>query len=255
MKTKIYYFSGTGNSLKVARDLAEKIDAETIPIISVKDDIDEDKIGIVFPVYEFGLPSIVVEFLKKIKNSRYIFAVATYGGLLGATLQILEKNLPNNLKLSGGFSVQMPGNFTPLYGALAEEKQKKFFTKAKTKLDEISEYIKSEKTGTVEKGNPIASLVLSGWIYPMAIKHIHDQDEKYWVDDKCDGCKVCMNVCPKNNISMDNGKPIWNHDCELCMACLQWCPKEAIQHGKNTQGRTRYRHPEIKVKDIMDQKA
>ena len=65
----IFYFSGTGNSLYVARLLADELND---CIISIPDCInngtfefelkDSEKIGIVTPVYFYGLPSIVETF-------------------------------------------------------------------------------------------------------------------------------------------------------------------------------------------------
>ena len=65
------------------------------------------------------------------------------------------------------------------------------------------------------------------------------------------GAEYAKKVCPVNNITIIDSKPVWNHNCEQCMACLQWCPEEAVQFGKNTVGRKRYRHPEVSLKDIM----
>jgi len=58
-------------------------------------------------------------------------------------------------------------------------------------------------------------------------------------------------VCPVGNIRMENKKPVWQHKCEQCLACLHWCPEEAIQCGRRTEGRKRYRNPEVNVKDFM----
>ncbi|MGD2249435.1 MAG: hypothetical protein PVF58_13585 [Candidatus Methanofastidiosia archaeon] len=64
----VYYFSGTGNSFVVARDIAEKIDAELVSIAAVireeKVVISADVLGIVFPDYHSGLPNIVKDFMK-----------------------------------------------------------------------------------------------------------------------------------------------------------------------------------------------
>ena len=59
-------------------------------------------------------------------------------------------------------------------------------------------------------------------------------DKQFRVDDKCNQCGICGKVCPSENITMQEGKPVWNHHCEQCFACLQWCPKKAIQYGKRT---------------------
>lgn len=63
MRTEIYYFTGTGNSLAVARDIAGKTNGKLISISSVIDKesikTDADSIGIVFPAYMahlYGIP-------------------------------------------------------------------------------------------------------------------------------------------------------------------------------------------------------
>ncbi|HOG43673.1 MAG TPA: EFR1 family ferrodoxin, partial [bacterium] len=72
MKSVVYYFTGTGNSLVAARDIANALKAELFPIpVEVKKDkiqTDAQKIVIVFPVYAWGPPVIVREFVKKIEE-------------------------------------------------------------------------------------------------------------------------------------------------------------------------------------------
>jgi flavoprotein len=78
-------------------------------------------------------------------------------------------------------------------------------------------------------------------------------DKNFWIDNKCNHCGICLKVCPVSNIEMKNEKPAWLHQCEQCFACLQWCPQEAIQHGKKTPKYPRYHHPEVTLKDMLDQ--
>ncbi len=55
MKTTLFYFSGSGNSLKIAEDLGSKLEKAkvvSIPkVIKKKIDVSSDCIGIFFPVY------------------------------------------------------------------------------------------------------------------------------------------------------------------------------------------------------------
>ena len=48
----------------------------------------------------------------------------------------------------------------------------------------------------------------------------------------CIGCGKCVELCPLNNIHLENGKPVWGKNCTHCMACICYCPKEAIEYGK-----------------------
>ena len=89
MGPRIFYFSGTGNSLFAAKMIAEKIGGHIDPIVKYKEQqsvpVKEDIIGIVFPVYLaqiYGIPEIVKHFLEKLEynKNKYYFVVCTYGG-------------------------------------------------------------------------------------------------------------------------------------------------------------------------------
>jgi ferredoxin len=251
MANKIFYFSGTGNSLKVAKDIASEIKAELIPIKkAIGNEIDGDTIGIVFPVYMWMLPNIVAKFVSQIKSKNYIYCVATYGGAPGMSLLQAKKILDNNgATLSAGFGIKMPGNFAPLYGAKPLDSQKKLFDKEKEKIELIVETVKNKKTAKIACSNFIFNAFVGAVFAPM-MKKMRDADKKFVVEDSCTSCGTCEKVCPVKNIKLVDKKPVWQHHCEQCMACLQWSPVEAIQVGKSTKERKRYHHPEIKLNEI-----
>jgi flavodoxin len=112
LETKIFYFTGTGNSLAVAKDIANELeDTELISIPAVingKIMADTPSIGLVFPVYMWGMPNMVVDFVKKlnITEDQYLFAVTTCAGQPGETLVQLKKLLQNKgYDLKAGFAV------------------------------------------------------------------------------------------------------------------------------------------------------
>ncbi len=258
MGTTIFYFTGTGNCLKVARDLAIELgDAEIVSIAkTMNKEIDSlaERIGIVYPVYMFGMPLIVKEFINKLRpgKERYIFAIATYGGTAGDALGQTARQLRSQgLKLSSGFCVKMPGNYTPLYGAIAAEKQNEMFEEERRKIKIIAGTIKEKRQQKVESSSFLINLLFSGVLYNLFSSKIPVMDKDFWADEKCTSCGICAKVCPVNNIEITNGRPVWLHKCEQCLACLHWCPVEAIQYGKKTSGRRRYRHPEVKVEDMF----
>ena len=93
-KRIILYFTATGNSLSVARELAT---ADT-RLISIPNAIKNgasrfkaDEIGIVSPVYGHMPPHIVSGFIKKaIFKANYKFAVLTYGARKCNAVEILD---------------------------------------------------------------------------------------------------------------------------------------------------------------------
>lgn len=86
MKTVIYTFSGTGNSLAAAKTIASALgDCELVPIALLKENAITpmaDRVGIVCPVYFAGLPLAVASFADRldVSKARYVFAIVTHGG-------------------------------------------------------------------------------------------------------------------------------------------------------------------------------
>lgn len=260
MKANIYYFTGTGNSLVVAQDIAGEIEGEliSIPYIMGKGPIKTNAsvIVIVYPVYMWGIPLIVERFIRNFKDISHknVYAIATNGGTPGVTINVLEKIIKEcNGKLSAGFTVVMPGNYIPKYGTFSEKKQKILFDKWHEKVRFIAEYIKQNKVGIRENSNRFMNLIFSNIIYKFFAKQIPTMDKNFWYNEKCNKCGICKNICPVGNIDMNSGNPKWNSRCEQCLACLQWCPQEAIQYGNKTSIHKRYHHPEIELSNILNQ--
>lgn len=256
MKSTIYYFSGTGNSLKIVKDIAaQSKDTEIIQICKGNmNNINtaSNKIGIVFPVYVAGMPLIVKDFIEKLEipKEAYVYTVVTFGASAGASISQLEKLLTRKgIKLSATFKMKMPGNYQVMYPPFSEDKQKKYFANEKIKITQI---VKSINNNEIIKfsglGETIAKTV-GGMMYTSFKPY--EKDKNYWTDEKCNGCGICEQVCPANNIKMNNGKPQWEHKCEQCVACLQWCPQKSIQYKKVTVKRGRYHHPDVMAKELF----
>lgn len=47
---------------------------------------------------------------------------------------------------------------------------------------------------------------------------------------KCTGCGACVQVCPVDALTIENGKAKVSEDCVECCACTGECPVEAIQY-------------------------
>lgn len=254
MKSIIYYFTGTGNSLKIAKDLAEKLNnTELVSVVkALREGITYpiERVGLVFPVYYGALPPIVAEFIGKLNASQinYIFAVATCHDFAAAALYIVSKLLKkNNKKLDAGFVVKMPGNFIPMYGPPTADEQQQIFQVAAQKVEEIAEFIKNAKKNKVSGIGRFLAFMQKRNDRKFSLK-----DHAFRANQNCNSCGICQKICPVQDIEMIEGKPKWLHKCQFCLACLQWCPTKAIQFGKNTEFRVRYHHPDIKLNDLIN---
>ena len=119
MNTIIFYFSGTGNSLLVARQIAAKMG--DVPILSMTSITDElapksggaSVVGFVFPVYFYALPELVKALVRKcvFEPDSYFFAAVTSGGDAGNALFELDTILrEKNSRLHYGVEVPLGDN-------------------------------------------------------------------------------------------------------------------------------------------------
>jgi Pyruvate/2-oxoacid:ferredoxin oxidoreductase delta subunit len=257
MKTDLFYYTGTGNSLWTARTLAKELgDAEVIPITrcSVNPVMSRaEAIGIIFPVHIWGLPRRVLAFVDALEPdpSRYHFAVAVNAGQVAATLLQLNKRMQaRGLLLSSGFELAMPSNYIPWGGPGPEAVQIRRIAAARDKIGRIAAAVSAREKRPVEKGPLWQNIVFTGF-NRLSFSRVPEMDKGFWVDEKCNTCGICKTVCPCGNIDLKAGRPVWLHHCEQCLACIQWCPQEAIQFGKKTPRYKRYHHPEVTLQEMI----
>lgn len=254
MKTILYWFSGTGNSLAAAKTLATSCgDAELIPIArAVNHPLPQaERIGLVFPVYSWGPPALVAQFVKKLNAlpNVYIFAVVTYAGNPGGTLMTLRRMLQKRgLDLHAGWGVKMPENYPPFGGAPAPEKQRVINLAAEEKIGRIAVELETSPRGQYE---PTAAVwrMLGRVVHPLFCRHLPRADRSFRADETCNRCGLCTKICPVENIKIVNGKPKWLGHCEQCYACFHWCPQQAVQYGRSAK-QHRYHHPGTTVSDF-----
>jgi len=255
----IYYFSGTGNSLWVAKKLGEIFEQDIINIASVSDDVVEcsdSLIGFVFPTYMMDIPWFVKQFLLKLKISgkSYCFAVSTSNnGKSGFSAKNIDSALQKNgAKLDAHFDFQMPGNCIES----SQNSNEKRLAQAPERVNRIAEEIK-KRTGNFHSTGKKApdNFVSNSFFYgPKSVKRLTVVNT-FDVTGKCTGCGICVKVCPLNNIKIDNGVAVHSCKCAACYACLHWCPEHAtLPKFFVTRNRKQYRHPEIKLGELISSK-
>lgn len=260
MKTTIYWFSGTGNSLYVAKHLSKSIlncEIKSIAreINTSKLTCNSEKIGFIFPLYALGMPEIVIKFIKKLdlSNDVYIFGVVTRGAKSWGGLDQLDVLLKQKSKfLSAGFYIDMPGNFIIKYRVSSRDEQQQLFRNAESKMDRISSMVNTNEN-KIEKANIFFRLYARAY-HMVWLKFLNSFYKKFYSDENCNSCGICVNICPVHNIKLKNEKPVWGNNCQLCLSCLHFCPKSSIQYRKNTMEKLRYHHPKISAEEMINQK-
>lgn len=255
MRIKIYCFSGTGNSLAIARKLGSMLDGD-IQILAVPQfigerniDINVEVVGLVFPTYFLTVPDIIKTFIKKLifKKDPYIFVGVTCNGTPGHSLFTLDTMLKEKgQRISAGFVIDMPGNalVTPIEAEIER------LDNCHSKVMEMAEMINSRAFHQIEGDNRLGAYIKS-YISGFFGKHIGISPRGFSINHKCTGCGTCAMVCPVKNINISDNKPAWRNHCERCLACFHWCPEEALYIGKFLGDRRKYHHPDVTVRDII----
>ena len=263
---KIYWFSGTGNTLYVAREFANSFPQARLLSIASLDRAEDvvlgaETTGIFFPAYCMGIPHIIEQFLARIvpqekgNDGKFIYAVCTSGGYPGGALPMIEDTLAEkNINLNACFHIRMPSNYIPLSNPPAEKQQAALFTKADRAIRIAVIAVKKRKKTRPLRVFPIDTFMK--FVSKRAVATLENSDRYFWINQDCDGCGLCSRICPAANISLDNEEhPIWHNHCEQCMACLQWCPKKAIQYKQLTLQRQRYHNPFVTASELFRIKA
>lgn len=237
----IYYFSGTGNSKWVAEQLALKTDDTAVNMMecSVAPSINKQTIGIVFPVYAWGPPEPVIEFIKKLEGkAEFTYGVCTCGADAGKTMD----KLCNILPLSSKYSIVMPSNYIMGADVESDEIITSKIIKAKERLNSIAvQVLAKQSVNDVNKGS--LSWIKSN-LANYGFNRFARNTKQFYVKDNCTACGLCANNCPSNTIRLINGKPQWGKKCYQCTACINCCPVKAIEYGKATSTRGRYQFKE-----------
>ena len=259
----IFYFSGTGNSLYTAKEIANKQCEKIISIskeMSLNKDIYEyglkgdEKIIFIYPIYAWAPPKIVLDFIQKlrIKNykNNYVTAIATCGENIGNSMNLINKKLKEiGLNLNSGFSIPMPNNYMIMGDVEADNNILIKLKESDIVLDNINSIIgsKIDNVLMIEKG-PMPGF-MTKVINPLFnISAINSS--KFYADENCVGCKLCEKVCNVKTITV-NEKPTWGKNCTGCLACINYCPKKAIQFGKSTLKKGRYNNPKINIDEMI----
>lgn len=243
----IIYFSGTGNSRYVAQALARQLNDKAVSIEDAELTLklsSYESLGLVFPVYAWGLPHIFATFIRQRLTelrgtTNYLWSVMTCGDDVGFADRLLQRELQEAMGRSfdAVFSVQVTETYVCLPGFdidTPEVAQQKV-TKTDAALAEYADLILQHRSVERLVRGPIPH------IYHYVLRPFFNRwlvtDRHFHVDaDRCTHCGRCARECPAHDIRLVDGLPTWPEDsCTMCLRCFHHCPARAIDWGRFTK--------------------
>lgn len=239
----IVCFSGTGNSLTVAKELAA-LARDTVwplgePLSSPPAIAPGENIVWVMPCHSWGMPKWVAKALKTLpiagaEQSDH-FLVMTCGDDIGlAHLQWRNAIKRRGWKPVGTYSVAMPNTYIllPGFDVDAPEIANHKLQEMPSRVARIWHGIKCRaRVDDVVRG--AVPWIKTRLVYPLFMRFL-TSPKPFHFTDACIGCGLCARVCPLKNISMQQNHPHWGKDCTLCLGCYHACPTHAVAYGHAT---------------------
>lgn len=243
----VFYFSGTGNSQLAAKQIAAALDDALVSINQALKSGEqqtfhsERPLVFVVSTYAWRMPKVVSDWIlaSRFEGSRHAYFVLTCGGSVGNAAAYAKKLCAKtNLQFCGLALVVMPNNYVALSNTPDKAECAAIMEKADTRLLSLAALVKKgepfPEAATTLKDR-VNSGPVCGLFYTFFV-----QDKGFAVSDGCTSCGKCAQRCPLNNISLNDGKPVWHGNCTHCMACIGGCPAEAIEYKAASKGNRRY---------------
>lgn len=238
----IFYFSGTGNSLWLAKQIKEKLGGEIRYIPEWNGDISTyDKLIIVCPVYSFGLPIPVYDFMKSVRADAPLWIVLNYGGAAGSAAKFAYNHARScGLDIKQVYTMKMPENFTAVFSTpLIKPYNKGLLKKAPKAIGKIISSIEKCEEKVLPADKPEKHK-----LYNENKSNWGKMGERFSVSSACTLCGKCVKNCPAENIEIRDGKITFGNNCIVCQACYHRCPNQAVMY-QNKPNKMPYFNPNV----------
>lgn len=249
----IFCFSGTGNSRYIARRAAEALREELVdlngrikagdhsPVRTGRDVI------VVVPTYGWRIPRIVSDWLSRteLMGAERIWFVMDCGGEIGNAAKYNRRLAEEkHLRYMGTAQIVMPENYIAMFDAPQAAEAERIVERAEPDIAAAIARLKAGQPFPAPRNN-LYDRLMSGPVNP-AFYRFFVKDAAFRAGEGCVGCGQCAERCPLNNITLQDGRPVWGGHCTHCMACICYCPTEAIEYGKKSVGKPRYHFEGLK---------
>ena len=245
----VLYFSATGNTEFIAKEIAERIGDEALNLLERiktgdKTPIHSEKPFVICaPIYVCEIPRFMTKFLKAqtFTGSKDVYFILTSGGYCGPAGNLLRKIFKSKkMNCHGHAEFRMPRNYvvSDSYPMLERGQAEERIIESYNRLDQVASDILAGNKLTARHVYLFETLITLPF-NPVWCKYKLTAKD-FYAEDTCIGCGKCVKLCPLNNIKLVDKKPIWGKSCTHCMSCISNCPTKAIEYGAITKDKESY---------------
>lgn len=250
----IFCYSGTGNCLDMAKNIAKDLGDTDIVMMRkypVVTDVREAKrVGFIFPCYGGGLPGHVERYLHDIKVSpdAYTFGITQCAAYKGEGLSKLNELIPLDYWAAVSHQCSCIWLFPhdlmiPKMGAEA----------AQARSEEFASKIAADVKAGAKTDKRLGKAVFNRVEHSQWAAIARKKGQSLKASDKCVMCGQCAKICPTENIRYAGKAVVFGDKCISCCGCLQYCPQGAISMGAITDKREHYHNPNVTADDLTQE--
>lgn len=243
----IVCFTGTGNSLAVARALCRpgeeiyRLEGDNLRALAeARVPRGDDRVVWVFPTYSWGMPPVVRRAIAEMRlegPSHYM--VTTCGDDIGHLHRQWRRDIRRRgWTVRGAYSVQMPNTYTLMrgYDVDAPDTALAKLAAMPSRVARIKKMMEADEPWSQDVVTGRWGWVKTRLIYPWFVRWSL-RPRLFYATAECTSCSTCATLCPLGNIKMRQRRPAWGDDCADCLRCYHACPTHAVAYGRRTRGK------------------
>jgi ferredoxin len=268
---KVLYFSGTGNTEYVVKELQRALlgagnDCSIMPADKLwsicgrsphhqgdKERVERelcyylestDCLIVAFGVYASLIPRPLFDLIKLLPERQMQLASVCTCAKTGGDACRLPLRLLKDKGYEGVLAAQvkMPNNIKiPPLNFFKIENGKtldKFYESSKKKINFLAGKLSEQRK--YFEGGGLISLLLGVFQRNGETFMKRYFSTSFYASRDCIKCLHCINSCPQGNIILENGKIKFANNCCFCLRCYSFCPANAIQLTEKTEDIKKY---------------